>query len=86
VQQIEEYATRAGSDKEFREVGARAFSYAIARVEAATLLIEHASAGADRASVVAAQRWCARELALLVEGDELHRADSGHLAGSDYQT
>jgi len=87
VQRIENYVSRAsGAGSEFKQTGARAFSYGIARIEAATLLIEHAEAIRDRAAIVAAQRWCARDLAVLVEGDELHRADSAHLAGSDHQT
>ncbi|HKN59271.1 MAG TPA: acyl-CoA dehydrogenase family protein [Gemmatimonadaceae bacterium] len=87
VERIENYATRAlGAGKEFQQTGARAFSYGIARAEAATLLMEHADASRDRAAVAAAQRWSARDLAPLVEGDELHRADSTRLAGSDHQT
>ena len=87
VQRIEDYATRASrSGKEFQQTGARSFAYAIARTEAATLLIEHAHSSRDRPAIVAAQRWCARHLAPLVEGDELHRADSAHLAESDHQT
>jgi putative acyl-CoA dehydrogenase len=86
VQRIEDYALRASrSGKEFQQTGARAFSYAIARTEAATLLIEHAQAAGDRAAIVAAQRWCARDLAPLIDGDELHRVDSAHLADSDHQ-
>lgn len=87
VERIEDHAKRAsGEGAEFREAGARAFSYGIARVEAATLLIEHADASLDRAAVVAAQRWSARDLVRLIEGNELYRADSAHLAGSDHQT
>ncbi|MFL5500405.1 MAG: acyl-CoA dehydrogenase family protein [Gemmatimonadaceae bacterium] len=86
VQGIEDYAIRAArSGKEFQQTGARAFAYGVARTEAATLLIEHATASGERAAIVAAQRWCARDLALLVEGDERHRADSAHVAGSDHQ-
>jgi putative acyl-CoA dehydrogenase len=86
VQGIEDYAIRAArSGKEFQQTGARAFAYGVARTEAATLLIEHATASGERAAIVAAQRWCARDLALLVEGDECHRADSAHVAGSDHQ-
>jgi putative acyl-CoA dehydrogenase len=84
VQRVEEYAalaTRAGS--EFEQTGARAFSYAVARIEAAALLIEHAVAQPDRVTVTAAQRWSGRELAPLVEGDAEHRAGSGALAGLD---
>ena len=84
VQRVEEYAaraTRAGS--EFEQTGARAFSYAVARIEAAALLIEHALAQPDRMTVTAAQRWSGRELAPLVEGDAEHRAGSGALAGLD---
>jgi putative acyl-CoA dehydrogenase len=86
VERIEDHAKRtSGEGTEFREAGARAFSYGIARVEAATLLIEHADASRDRAAVVAAQRWSARDLVRLIEGNELYRADSAHLAGSDHQ-
>jgi putative acyl-CoA dehydrogenase len=84
VQRIEEYAAgaaRAGT--EFQQAGARAFAYAIARTESAALLIEHAVARPDRVTVTTAQRWCARELAPLVEGNAERRAGSGALAGSD---
>ncbi|HEY3115073.1 MAG TPA: acyl-CoA dehydrogenase family protein, partial [Gemmatimonadaceae bacterium] len=65
VKRIEEYGARAArSGREFQETGARAFSYSIARTEAGTLLVEHADAGQDAAAVIAAQRWCARELAV----------------------
>ncbi|MEO8580925.1 MAG: acyl-CoA dehydrogenase family protein [Gemmatimonadales bacterium] len=77
VKRIEEYANRAereGSD--FQQGGARGFAYAIARTEAAALLIEHAIANPDRAGLAAAQRWCARDLAPLVDADADHRADS----------
>ncbi|HKR08914.1 MAG TPA: acyl-CoA dehydrogenase family protein [Gemmatimonadaceae bacterium] len=80
VERIARYAKQAlSADDSFQQAGARSFSYAIARTEAATLLLEHASAMHDRPAVVAAQRWCARELTRLVEGEELHRADSRHL-------
>ncbi len=84
VQRVEEYAalaTRAGS--EFQQTGARSFAYAIARIESAALLIEHAVAQPDRVTVTAAQRWCGRELAALVEGDAEHRGGSRALTGSD---
>jgi putative acyl-CoA dehydrogenase len=84
VQRIEDYAARAArAGSEFQQTGARAFSYAIARTESAALLIEHAIAQPDRLTVTAAQRWCARELAPLVEGDAEHRAGSRALTGSD---
>src|SRR6202162_1198592 len=84
VQRIEKYAARAVSaGSEFQQTGARAFAYAIARTESAALLIEHAVAQPDRVTVTAALRWCARELAPLVEGDAEHRGGSGALAGSD---
>jgi alkylation response protein AidB-like acyl-CoA dehydrogenase len=86
VGRAEEYAGRAaGSDKEFQQAGARAFSYTIARVEAAALLLEHAEATRDGAATIAAQRWCARELAVLVEGDAGHRKGSATLAAPDHQ-
>ena len=84
LKRIADYATRAsGEGKEFRKAGARAFAYGIARLESATLLLEHADATRERTSIVAAQRWCKRDLLELVEGEELHRADSAHLAGTD---
>jgi alkylation response protein AidB-like acyl-CoA dehydrogenase len=84
VKRIEEYGARAArSGREFQETGARAFSYSIARTEAGTLLVEHADAGQDAAAVIAAQRWCARELAVLVEGDADHRGGSTALVEPD---
>jgi alkylation response protein AidB-like acyl-CoA dehydrogenase len=80
AQRIEEYAARAGSaGSEFQQAGARGFAYAVARTEAAVLLIEHAQAEAGQAAVTAARRWCARELAPLVEADEEHRTGSAAL-------
>ena len=77
---IEEYAARARSmGSEFQQAGARGFAYAVARTEAAVLLIEHAQAEADQAALTAARRWCARELAPLVEADEEHRTGSAAL-------
>jgi len=70
VLRIEQYAARAmraGSD--FQQVGARGFAFAIARTEAAALLVEQANAQRDQAAVRAAVRWCARDLAPLVEAD-----------------
>src|SRR5437868_460649 len=86
LHRIEEYAARAShSGKEFQQAGARAFSYAVARAEAAALLIEHAGASGDTAAMIAAQRWCARDLASLVGGDAEHRAGSAQLAEADHQ-
>ncbi len=86
VQRIEEYAARASrSDKDFQQAGARAFSYAIARTEAAMLLMEHADAVSEPAVMTAAQRWCARELDSLVAADAHHRARSGILVSPDHE-
>ncbi len=77
VQRIEQYAARsrqAGTD--FQQAGARRFAFAIARTEAAALLIEHGSAEDDRAAITSAQRWCAWELARPLEADAEHRAAS----------
>ena len=80
VKRIEQYAARSkGEASEFQQTGARAFAYSIARTEAAALLIENANAQSDRAAVAAAQRWCARELAPLIDADTKHRADSAFL-------
>jgi putative acyl-CoA dehydrogenase len=81
MKRVEEYAVRAvRAGSEFQQTGARALAYAIARIEAAALLIEHAVAQPDRVTVTSAQRWCGRGLAPLVEGDAEHRAGSGALA------
>jgi putative acyl-CoA dehydrogenase len=86
VERIENYSVRAAREgPEFQQAGARAFSYAIARTEAAALLIEYAIGAADPAAAIAARRWCARELATLSEPDEKHRRDSVILTVSDYQ-
>ena len=83
---LEAYAARAArAGKEFQQSGARAFSYSVARVEAATLLIEHANAANDEAASVAAKRWSARELTTFVEGDSEHRRGSAFLTGFDRQ-
>jgi len=80
VERIVQYAKRAtAADDSFQQVGARSLSYAIARTEAATLLLEHACAMPDRSNLVAAQRWCAREPTPLRKGEDLRRADSRHL-------
>jgi hypothetical protein len=77
LQRIEQYAARAEREgSEFQQAGARGFAYAIARTEAATLLIEYATAHPDPAGLATAQRWCARDLAPLVEADADYRAGS----------
>jgi putative acyl-CoA dehydrogenase len=77
VRRVEQYAARGESaGNEFQQAGARAFAYAIARTEAAALLVEFANARPDRGPVAAAQRWCARDLAPLLDADAHHRADS----------
>ena len=77
VQRIEEYAARAASaGSEFQQAGARGFAFAVARSEVAALLVEHANAEADHAATISAKRWCARELAPLVEADVEYRAGS----------
>ena len=77
VKRIEQYVARASSEgSESQQAGARGFAFSIARTEAAALLVEHASAQGDQAAVTASRRWCARQLAALVEADAEHRADS----------
>jgi putative acyl-CoA dehydrogenase len=86
VQRIEAYAEQAArSGREFQEAGARAFSFAIGRTEAAALLVEHAAASGDDVATIAATRWCSRDLTSLVGGDAYHRAGSTLLAGGDHQ-
>jgi hypothetical protein len=83
VQAIERYAVRSEREgREFQEAGARAFAYALARTEAAALLIEFAEADRGRAATVAARRWCARDLAPLASADASHREDSAELLRS----
>ncbi len=83
VQRVERYAAHAEDEgSEFQEAGARAFAYAIARTEAAVLLIEFANSVEDHAALAAARRWCAGELAPLVNADAGHREDSLGLFGS----
>src|SRR6266513_438876 len=80
LKRIENYVVRAAREgSEFQQTGARAFAYAIARTEAATRLTELARATPDRAAVASAQRWCARDLAPLIDADLKHRSDSGVL-------
>jgi alkylation response protein AidB-like acyl-CoA dehydrogenase len=65
---------------DFLQAGARAFAYSLARSYAASLLLEHADwlfqAEGDRRGTVIARRWCAQELAPLVNPDDTHRAAS----------
>ncbi|HKW11092.1 MAG TPA: acyl-CoA dehydrogenase family protein [Gemmatimonadaceae bacterium] len=68
LRDIEAFAERAAADaREYTEVRARSFSYALARTMAAVLFLEYAqwsvASGNDRSAVAAAARWCARDLA-----------------------
>ena len=71
---IEQYAQRAaGEPGEFSSAGARGFSYSLARVAIAGLMLEHAEWSlthekSDRA-LHAAQRWCLQDLTPLVYAD-----------------
>jgi hypothetical protein len=86
VERIEKYAERAGgAESEFQQAGARGFAFAIARTEAATLLVEQANAQNDEVGVASARRWCDRELAPLVEADPEHRAGSLDIVRGDPQ-
>jgi putative acyl-CoA dehydrogenase len=77
VQRIERYVARASSEgSEFQQAGARGFAFAIARTEAAVLLIEQANAQKDGVTVASATRWCARELVPVVETDGEYRTGS----------
>jgi hypothetical protein len=82
---VEAYLRRGregGGD--FLQAGGRAFAYSLARTYAAGLLLEHAdwlmAEEGDNRGAAVALRWCARELAPLVNADEAHRADSRTLA------
>ncbi len=84
VERIENYAARARKEgSEFQEAGARGFTYAIARSEAAALLLEQGEAHGDQVAVTAAKRWCERELTPLVVVDGEHRARSVRLERGD---
>jgi hypothetical protein len=77
LQRIEQYAARSAiAGSESQQAGARGFAYAVARTEAAALLIEQANAQVDQPALAAAKRWCGRELAPLVDADADHRAES----------
>jgi putative acyl-CoA dehydrogenase len=74
LRQIEAFVERAEEQgRAFAETRARAFSYALARTTAAVLLLEHADWSVkrrgDHAAVLAATRWCARDLAVLESDD-----------------
>jgi alkylation response protein AidB-like acyl-CoA dehydrogenase len=68
VEAFGERLSREGRD--FAEVHARRFAYAIARVWSASLMLEHASHQSDESSARIALRWCAGNLAPL-EASEL---------------
>ena len=77
VSSIMTYLARSDDvGSEAHQAAARSIGYSIARTEAAVLLLEHAQAIRDSAAVAAARRWCARDLAQLVDANDAHRADS----------
>jgi hypothetical protein len=86
--QIEAHAQNAhGDTTDYREAGARAFSYSLARTYAASLLLEHADwqlehENDSRGAEVSA-RWCVRDLAPLVDPDPEHREISERLAADE---
>jgi alkylation response protein AidB-like acyl-CoA dehydrogenase len=71
---IESFAARTADEgRAFSEVRARSLAYSIARTTAGVLLLEYggwsSTLGADPDALVAATRWCARELAPLAEAE-----------------
>jgi len=70
--------------REFQEAGARAFAFGVARLAAASLLIDEAQwacrADGDGRGIAVAQRWCDRALAPLVTAGRDWRAQSQALA------
>jgi putative acyl-CoA dehydrogenase len=83
VQRIEQHVARTAiADSEAQQAGARGFAFAIARTEAAMLLLEYANAEVNQVAVTSAKRWCARELVPLVDADAEHRAGSVALGNS----
>src|SRR3954464_11556479 len=84
VRSIEEFAERAAKEGiAAQQAGARSFAVAVARVEAGTVLLEHAAFDPSPASAAAARRWAARDLTPLVSRDDEHRRGSAALAESD---
>jgi putative acyl-CoA dehydrogenase len=82
---IEAYLpTAMGEGMDFVEAGARGFAFSLARTYAASLLLEHAMWSAehenDPRSVTVALRWCAKELAPLLQPNEAYRRGSRALA------
>ncbi len=73
---------------DFIQAGARAFAFSLARTYTAGLLLEHADwqlrTNGERGAGAAARRWCARELAPLVDADDNHRTASRDLALMEY--
>ncbi|HEY1951279.1 MAG TPA: acyl-CoA dehydrogenase family protein [Gemmatimonadaceae bacterium] len=81
---VETYAARAAKEGiDAQQTGARRFALALARVEAAILLMEHATFDPNPTTVEAARRWAARDLAPVTDGGAAHRRGSALLAESD---
>jgi hypothetical protein len=80
VERIQRYADDVGDDLGVQQAGARRFAFAIGRTESAVLLLEHAVAQPHAATIAAARRWCARDLAPVLENDAAHRQESTALA------
>jgi alkylation response protein AidB-like acyl-CoA dehydrogenase len=86
LRRLESHVARsAGAERASLEAGARAFAFSLARTYAAALLLEHAdwaiAQGGDRRPVVAAERWCRRELTPLADADAAWREGSDALLG-----
>jgi putative acyl-CoA dehydrogenase len=80
VIEIEAYSAQAAAqDSDSKQAGARALAYAIARTEAAILLLEEAAESGDETARTAARRWCDRDLTPLILGDSGHRQGSKRL-------
>jgi len=77
-----EHGLREGVD--YLQAGARAFAFSLARTYTAALLLEHAAwspaNGDDTRTKITAQRWCAQELAPLIEPTAPYRLHSSDLA------
>jgi len=75
-----------GRGQESVETGARQFAFTLARSAAGALMLEHAQWSLDhdndRRDAIAAQRWCSRRLATVVEADADYIAES-HALGLD---
>jgi alkylation response protein AidB-like acyl-CoA dehydrogenase len=88
AKRIEAYAESALRENgDYLQAGARAFAFSLARSYAASLLLEHADwlaqTEGDERGIKVTERWCAHDLAPLLDPDSAHRAASASLANEE---